>query len=99
MRTLATLSGVLGIVISLFCQLFAIIDDSYTFGNIGFLGVISGVIAIVGANLMKRNKKYAASLLLVSCVTGIIAISYFYILPSLFTVFPLVTLIRSKENK
>ncbi|WP_102027729.1 hypothetical protein [Salirhabdus sp. Marseille-P4669] len=96
MKTLAIVGGVVGIVISLFCQLFAIIDDSYTFGNIGFLGVISGIIAIIGANLMKRNKKYASFLLFLSCVTGIIAISYFYILPSLLTVISLVLLIKSK---
>ncbi|APC48844.1 hypothetical protein [Virgibacillus halodenitrificans] len=82
MKTIAMLGGLLGIIISLTAQLFAIIDDSYTFGNIGFLGVLSGIIGIIGAFQVNRNNKLAAIILISSAILGFISISYLYILPA-----------------
>ena len=88
MKTIGITGGVLGILFSLVCELFAITDDAYSFGNIWFLGVLSGILAIIG--ISKLNKKFAAPMVVVSCILGIIGISYFYILPAILSITPLV---------
>ena len=46
MKHVALIGGIVGLLFSIIAQLFAVIDDSYTFGNIGFLGVFSGIVAL-----------------------------------------------------
>ena len=87
MKNLATIGGVLGILISITAQLFAVIDDSYTFGNIWFLGVFAGMLSIIGAAMLNKNKKMGSILLIVSSIIGYYGIGFLYLLPGLITLF------------
>lgn len=78
---LGVAAGVLGILIVTIAQLLAFIDDSYTFGNIWFLGIVGSIIGIIGACIINKSKTMAMLLIIVSIVLGIISISYFYVLP------------------
>ncbi|MFD2680928.1 hypothetical protein [Bacillus seohaeanensis] len=88
MKGLAMTGGILGILISLTAQLFAVIDDSYTFGNIGFLGIICGIIGVIGAFQIGKNKTLATTLLVVSSFVGFYAIAAFYIIPAILMLIP-----------
>ena len=83
MRLTAMIAGLLGILVSLTAQLFAVIDDSYTFGSIGFLGIFSGVLGVIASFQVSKNNKKATILLVISLLCGIVAISYLYALPAL----------------
>ncbi|PFG05291.1 hypothetical protein [Bacillus sp. es.034] len=86
MKGLAITGGLLGIILPLFAQLFAMIDDSYTFGNIGFLGVISGIVALIGAFQINKKSKLAVSLLIISSLVGYYSVAIFYLVPAIITI-------------
>lgn len=98
MKTTAMIGGLLGIIISLTAQFFAIIDDSYTFGNIGVLGVLSGAIGIIGAFQLNRNNKLAAVILISSIILGVISISFLYILPAILVLNPTVYAAKNRNK-
>ncbi|HFR4168331.1 hypothetical protein [Bacillus cereus] len=77
------LAAILGLIITLIAQLFAIIDDSYTFGNIWFLGVLSSVVGLIGSLLIYKNKNMGILILSISIVLGVISISYLYLIPAI----------------
>lgn len=77
------LAAILGLIITLIAQLFAIIDDSYTFGNIWFLGVLSSIVGLIGSLLIYKNKSMGILILSISIVLGIISISYLYLIPAI----------------
>lgn len=77
------LAAILGLIITLIAQLFAIIDDSYTFGNIWFLGVLSSVVGLIGSLLIYKNKNIGILILSISIVLGVISISYLYLIPAI----------------
>ncbi|WP_079710254.1 hypothetical protein [Paraliobacillus ryukyuensis] len=99
MRKTAITGGVLGVIISLLVQLFAVVDDSYTFGNFGLLGIISGIVAIVGASLIKSRPMLAGILLIITTITGVYGLSVFYIIPGILTLITGIYLLfkRSKQ--
>ncbi|PAD34245.1 hypothetical protein [Terribacillus saccharophilus] len=99
MRKTAITGGVLGLIISLLAQLFAVVDDSYTFGNFGLLGIISGIVAIVGASLIKRRPVLASILLIITTVTGIYGLSVFYIIPGILTLITGIYLLFKRSNR
>ncbi|WP_077305742.1 hypothetical protein [Terribacillus halophilus] len=66
-------------------QLFAVVDDSYGFGNDGMVGMVSGIGAIIGASLMKKRPLIASLLLIVTAITGFYGLSVFYIIPGIAT--------------
>jgi hypothetical protein len=101
MRKTAITGGVLGLIISLLAQLFAVVDDSYTFGNFGLLGIISGIVAIVGASLIKSRPVLASILLIITTITGVYGLSVFYIIPGILTLITGIYLLlkRSKQQK
>lgn len=77
------LAAILGLIITLIAQLFAIIDDSYAFGNIWFLGVLSSVVGLIGSLLIYKNKNMGILILSISIVLGVISISYLYLIPAI----------------
>ncbi|WP_433747556.1 hypothetical protein [Falsibacillus pallidus] len=91
MKVLGMVGGLLGIVLSLFCMLFAIVDDSYTFGNIGLLGVLAGIIAVI---VSFRNRRSSGIWLLVTAGMGIIGLAIFYTLPAVLQVIAGVVMIK-----
>jgi hypothetical protein len=100
MKYLALTGGILGLLISLAAQLFAVIDDSYTFGNIGFLGVLSGIIALVCSFFLNKASLLSSWLLILTSLTGIIALSGLYLIPGTMTLLAgLYTLGRKNQSK
>lgn len=83
MGNTALIGGILGFLISLLAQLFAVIDDSYTFGNIGILGMLSGMIGVIGAHGVKKEKAWYPYLLIGASIAGFISISFLYAVPAL----------------
>ncbi|UOQ84742.1 hypothetical protein [Gracilibacillus salinarum] len=83
MRALTLIAGFLTILISIAAQLSAIIDDSYTVGNIWFLGVTSGILTIIGAFKINNNKRTSLILLIISFILGVVSILYLFIVPAI----------------
>ncbi|SNZ10146.1 hypothetical protein SAMN05421503_1559 [Terribacillus aidingensis] len=81
MKYVALTGGILGFLISLAAQLFAVIDDSYTFGNIGFLGMLSGIIAVVCSFFLNKEPLWSGWLLILTSVSGVYALSGLYLIP------------------
>lgn len=88
MKTMAIIGGIVGSLISLLAMLFAIVDDSYTFGNIGLLGIVSGIIGIYGGLTLFKNNMTGSMLLLLSTVLGIVSISFLYAIPAILMLTP-----------
>lgn len=86
MKKTATTGGVIGSIFSLLAQLFAVTDDSYTFGNFGLLGMASGIVAIIAASIMKKRPVLASILLIVTSITGFYGLSVLYVIPGILTV-------------
>jgi hypothetical protein len=86
MKKTATTGGVIGIIFSLLAQLFAVTDDSYTFGNFSLLGMASGIVAIIAASIMKKRPVLASILLIVTSITGFYGLSVLYVIPGILTV-------------
>ena len=78
---LGVFAGVIGILIVIVAQVFAIIDDSYSFGNIWFLGIFGSIVGMAGALFINKFKKSALYLIILSILLGIISISYLYLVP------------------
>ncbi|GAA0295510.1 hypothetical protein GGQ92_000635 [Gracilibacillus halotolerans] len=99
MKILIKVAGILTILISIAAQLTAFIDDSYTMGNIWFIGVLSGILTIISANKIHTNLKISFLLLIVSTVLGVISIAYLFILPGIINLIALLYLfIKNQPN-
>lgn len=81
MKKLAYVAAGLFIVISVVAQMFALIDDRYTFGSIWFIGVFAGIVAFVGARKVTSNYEIAKAILLFAAIFGIIGIGIYAIFP------------------
>ncbi|MFP7495389.1 hypothetical protein SFC66_16600 [Terribacillus saccharophilus] len=81
MKTVATVGGVFGIIASLLAMLFTLIDDSYTVGNFGLLGIAAGILGIVGAVLLNKKPKLAGALLIVAAAVGIYGVLLYFLVP------------------
>ena len=100
MKNVALIGGILGLLISVIAQLFAVIDDSYTFGNIGFLGMLSGIVAIVCSFNVNKRPIVSGWLLILTSVTGVYALSFLYSIPGLLTLLAgIYMLARRNENR
>ncbi|QXE03241.1 hypothetical protein [Terribacillus sp. DMT04] len=82
MKYLALIGGMLGLLVSLAAQLFAVIDDSYTFGNIGFLGMLSGITAAISSFYVTKKPMISGTLLILTSITGIYALAFLSLIPS-----------------
>ncbi|MBY7142951.1 hypothetical protein KFZ56_07740 [Virgibacillus sp. NKC19-3] len=96
MRKLAILGGVLGVVISLATQLFAVIDDSYTIGNSGLLGALAGVIGIVCGYQMDKKTDFALIGLGIAIILGTVALSFLYLIPTVLMMIPFVYIFKNR---
>lgn len=99
MKIVTLIAGLLTIIISLAAQLFAFIDDSYSIGNIWFLGLASGVLTLIGASKIKKSKKTALILLLISFVLGFISILYLFIVPAILILITIIYLCSKTRSK
>nr|WP_076983158.1 hypothetical protein [Bacillus amyloliquefaciens] len=77
-------------------QLCAVIDDSYTLGNIWFLGVLAGVITIL-ASIQINKKPVFSILLIISSVIGFLGTGLAYIIPTLFNIILIYKLSRVSQ--
>ncbi|MEX3914379.1 hypothetical protein AB4672_21640 [Bacillus paralicheniformis] len=85
MKKMIVFSGILGVFFAVLAQLFAIIDDSYTLGNIWFLGVLAGILTLITS--MQINKKSTCIILLIiSSFIGIIGTGIVYTIPTILNV-------------
>lgn len=98
-RIITFIAGILTIFISIAAQLIALIDDSYSIGNIWFLGIASGVLTLIGASKINKNKKTALILLLISFVLGFISILYFFIVPAILILITIIYLCSKTKSK
>ncbi|WP_077309410.1 hypothetical protein [Terribacillus halophilus] len=85
MKNVALIGGIIGLLFSIIAQLLAVTDDSYTFGNIWFLGVFSGIIAIVCSLYIYKNPLLAGWLLILTTATGVYALAGLYLIPGTMT--------------
>lgn len=99
MKKLIVIAGILTIIISIAAQLLAIIDDSYTMGNIWFLGVLSGILTIISANKIHTKVKNSILLLIVSSILGFISIAYLFVLPGILNLISLIYLFIKNQTK
>lgn len=99
LRKTAMLGGVLGVVISLAAQLFAVIDDAYTIGNIGFLGTLGGVVGIVGGYQIDKKTDFALIGLGLAIVFGTIALSFLYLIPTILMIIPFVYIFNKVKEE
>lgn len=99
MKKLIKVAGILTILISIAAQLLAFIDDSYTIGNIWFLGVLSGILTIISANKINKNQKISILLLIVSFILGFISIAYLFVLPGILILISLIYLFIKGPSK
>ena len=99
MKALALTGGILGFLISLLAQLFAVVDDSYGFGNDGMVGMISGIVAIIAASLMKKRPVLASILLIITTITGFYGLSVLYVIPGILTLSSGVYLLLKRKQE
>ena len=89
MRTASLALGIIGGVFGIIAGLFAMTiggvgaaleaSDSGTVTVLGFAAVFIGVLGIVGGAVAPRYPKAAATMQLISCVAGFVAVSLFWI--------------------
>ncbi|AYK76647.1 hypothetical protein P8807_03940 [Bacillus subtilis] len=85
MKKMIVFSGILGLIFAVLAQLFAVTDDSYTLGDIWFLGVLAGILTMITS--MQINKKNACIILLIiSSFLGIIGTGTVYSIPTVLNV-------------
>ncbi|MCY8199199.1 hypothetical protein MOC25_05780 [Bacillus subtilis] len=85
MKKLTIFSGGLGAVFSVLAQLFAVLDYSYTLGNLWFLGALAGIITML-ASIQTNNKIVFSILLIISSIIGLLGTGLVYIIPTLFNI-------------
>lgn len=88
MKNTVMVGGLLGIVFSLAAMLFAVVDDSYTFGNFGLLAMLGSIIGVVGSFYLLKNNSMAITSIVFGCVLGVYGLSYLYIIPLVLMLFP-----------
>ena len=81
MKTVATVGSIFGIIASLLAMYFTIIDDSYTVGNFGLLGIAAGILGIIAAILIERKPVLAGILLIVAAAVGIYGVLLYFLVP------------------
>lgn len=82
---LGLIGGIFGILGGLFAVLFGTafgsMSDASSISTQGWIAMAASVVAIVAATQVKDNAKRSGWLLIGSGIVGLIAISFFYILP------------------
>ncbi|MEC3664984.1 hypothetical protein [Bacillus subtilis] len=96
MKKLTIFSGVLGVLFSVLAQLFAVIDDSYTVGNIWFVGVLAGILTMLASTQINK-KPTNVILLIISSVLGLLGTGIVYIIPTLFNIILLYKLAKGSQ--
>nr|WP_172688847.1 hypothetical protein [Bacillus subtilis]APB62360.1 hypothetical protein pBS72_0910 [Bacillus subtilis] len=96
MKKLTIFSGVLGVLFSVLAQLFAVIDDSYTVGNIWFVGVLAGILTMLASTQINK-KPTNVILLIISSVLGLLGTGIVYIIPTLFNIILLYKLSKGSQ--
>ncbi|UJL47479.1 hypothetical protein KFZ58_06275 [Virgibacillus sp. NKC19-16] len=96
LKKTAILGGVLGIVISLAAQLFAVMDNAYTIGNIGLLGALAGVIGIVSGYQIDKRTDFSLIGLGLAIILGTIALSFLYLIPTVLMIIPFVYIFNNR---
>ncbi|SDD57498.1 hypothetical protein SAMN05421663_11420 [Terribacillus halophilus] len=81
MKTVATVGSIFGIIASLLAMFFTLIDDSYTVGNFGLLGIAAGILGIIAAILIERKPMLAGFLLIVAAAVGIYGVLLYFLVP------------------
>ncbi|MFS0562461.1 hypothetical protein AB1K91_17115 [Terribacillus sp. 179-K 1B1 HS] len=81
MKTVATVGSIFGIIASLLAMFFTLIDDSYTVGNFGLLGIAAGILGIIAAILIERKPVLAGILLIVAAAVGIYGVLLYFLVP------------------
>ncbi|WP_010095564.1 hypothetical protein [Ornithinibacillus scapharcae] len=89
MKTVAMIGGLTGVFFSLFAMLFALVDDSYTLGNFGLLGVLGGIIGIIASFQLYKNK-FSPFLLLIAILLGFYGIFYLFLIPAILMAIPMI---------
>ncbi|WP_010651713.1 hypothetical protein [Oceanobacillus massiliensis] len=99
MRITIMIGGLFGILISLTAMLFAVVDDSYTLGNFGLLGVLGGIMGIVGSFNLKKRKNLAGALVLIGSILGLYGLWRFYLIPTILMLIPYLIVLLQKNKK
>ncbi|PAF16522.1 hypothetical protein CHH69_11470 [Terribacillus saccharophilus] len=81
MKTIAIVGGIFGIIASLLAMFFTLIENTYTVGNFGLLGIAAGILGIIAAFLLDRKSVLAGVLLIVAAAVGIYAVLLYFLLP------------------
>ncbi|CAM3998028.1 hypothetical protein [Mesobacillus zeae] len=99
MKNTLIIAGILGILVALAAQLFAINDDAYHFGNIWFAGVLGGAIGVWGGNAVDKSNGMGAGLTALSLLMGFAGVGSLYIALALLQGTSLVGLYLQSKGK
>lgn len=87
---LGIVGGIFGILGGLFAVMFGSafgsMADASSISTQGWVAIVASITAIVAATQVKDNTKRSGWLLIGSGIVGLIAISFFYILPAILLV-------------
>jgi len=81
MKTVAIVGGIFGIIASILSMFFTLIENTYTVGNFGLLGIAAGILGIVAAFLLERNAVLGGVLLIVAAAVGIYGVLLYFLMP------------------
>ncbi|MFB1100767.1 hypothetical protein [Terribacillus sp. JSM ZJ617] len=99
MKTVATVGGIFGIIASLLAMFFTLIENTYTVGNFGLLGIAAGILGIIAAVLLNKKPVLAGVLLIVAAAVGIYGVLlYFFVPAALMLIAAFVKMSRKRES-
>lgn len=100
---LGIMGGIFGLMGGLFSVMFGTIFDSVgehsTIALQGWIAVGASAIAIYAATQLKHRARRSGWILIISGIVGLVAISFFYILPTILLVIGGVSAIKSAKKK
>lgn len=82
MKTVATVGGIFGIIASLLAMFFTLIENTYTVGNFGLLGIAAGILGIIAAVLLNKKPVLAGVLLILAAAVGIYGVLLYFFVPA-----------------
>lgn len=103
MKTSAIL-GITGGIFGIFGGLFAVMfgtafDSEGTIGIQGWVAIAASAAAIFTSTQVKKNAKRSGWLLIIAGIVGLVAISFFYILPAILLVIAGIVALSINKNK
>jgi uncharacterized membrane protein YfcA len=99
---LGIIAGIFGILGGLFAvmfgTLFGSMSDASSISTQGWVAIAASIVAIVASAQVKDNPKRSGWLLIGSGLVGLVAISFFYVLPAILLAIAGITALQQKSK-